>query len=260
MTKASQRTRFWIVTLAAVLMAALTFSLGQWQLDRAAQKAALQASLDQQAAQPVLGNTELTAGATLAPLKDRRVKLTGQWQPAQTVYLENRPMNQRPGFWVLTPLRLEGSDKVVLVQRGWIPRDFQDRSRLAPIETPAGNVSLQGRMAPAPGKLYEFAGAAAGPIRQNLDIAAFREETGLPLVQALVVETGPASQGLLREWSAPNAGVDKHHGYAFQWFGLCALVIGLYGWFQLLLPWRRRAHASEAPRFKPPEPSDSSAP
>lgn len=241
MTPASQRTRFWIVTLAAVLMAALTFSLGQWQLDRAAQKAALQSSLDRQAMQPVLGNTDLTGPADLAALKDRRVQLTGQWQGAHTVYLDNRPMNQRPGFWVLTPLRLEGSDKAVLVQRGWIPRDFQDRSRLAAIETPAGLVTLQGRMAPAPGKLYEFAGASVGPIRQNLDIAEFRAETGLPFVQAVVIETGAASQGLLREWPAPNVGVDKHYGYAFQWFGLCALVIGLYAWFQWFLPRRRRA-------------------
>lgn len=257
MTKVSQRTRFWIVTFAAVLMAALTFSLGQWQLDRAAQKTALQASLDQQGSQPVLGNAALTSGVDLGPLKDRRVQLTGQWQPAQTVYLDNRPMNQRPGFWVLTPLLLEGSDKAVLVQRGWIPRDFQDRTRLKPIETPAGPVSVQGRMAPAPGKLYEFAGAAAGPIRQNLDIAEFRAETGLPLIQALVIETGPASQGLLRAWSAPNTGVDKHYGYAFQWFGLCALLIGLYVWFQLLLPRRRRAGASEPLQ---PGSSDSSAP
>lgn len=246
MTTPSQRTRFWIVTVAAVLMAALTFSLGQWQLNRASQKAALQASLDRQAAQPVLANADLAEATDFAAFKDRRVQLTGQWQAAQTVYLDNRPMNQRPGFWVMTPLQLDGSDKAVLVQRGWIPRDFQDRSRLAPIETPIGTFRLQGRMAPAPGKLYEFSGAQAGPIRQNLDIAAFRLETGLPLLQAVVIQDGPASDGLLREWPAPDAGLDRHYGYAFQWFGLCALVVGLYGWFQLILPRRRRGLAKDA--------------
>jgi surfeit locus 1 family protein len=48
---------------------------------------------------------------------------------------------------------------------------------------------------------------------------------------------------LLREWAAPNLGVDKHYGYAFQWFGLCALVFILYGWFQLVLPFRARTHS-----------------
>ncbi len=241
MTTRSQRPRFWIATLAAVLMAALTFSLGQWQLSRAAQKAAMQASLDQQKTRPALGNADVLDAADLAALKDRRVELKGHWQATQTVYLDNRPMNQRPGFWVITPLMLDGSDKVVLVQRGWIQRDFQDRSRLAPIETPTGSVSVEGRMAPAPGKLYEFAGAQSGPIRQNLDITAFRNETGLPLLQALVIETGPASQGLLREWPAPDAGLERHYGYAFQWFGLCALVIGLSVWFLWLLPRRRKS-------------------
>lgn len=248
----SQRRRFWVVTVAAMLMAALTFSLGQWQLSRAAQKTALQASLDQQKTQPVLGNGDVLAAADLALLKDRRVELKGQWQAAQTVYLDNRPMNQRPGFWVMTPLRLDGSDTTVLVQRGWIARDFQDRSRLASIESPAGTVRVLGRMAPAPGKLYEFAGAQPGPIRQNLSIAAFRLETGLPLLEAVVIEVGPASEGLLREWSAPNAGLDRHYGYAFQWFGLCALLVGLYGWFQLILPWRRRGWAKQASSESPP--------
>lgn len=254
MNPASQRKRFWIVTVAAVLTAALTFSLGQWQLNRAAQKAALQASLDQQKTRPVLGNADVLASADLVLLKDRRVELNGHWDASHTVYLDNRPMNQRPGFWVMTPLRLDGSDKAVLVQRGWIPRDFQDRSRLAPIETPAGSVIVRGRMAPAPGKLYEFAGAQAGPIRQNLDIAAFRIETGLPLLQVLVIETSPASEGLLREWPAPDVGLDRHYGYAFQWFGLCALVVGLYGWFQWILPRRRRTAAEKA--ASPSHPSD----
>ena len=39
----------------------------------------------------------------------------------------------------------------------------------------------------------------------------------------------------------PAAGVDKHHGYAFQWFALCALTAGLYVWFQIIQPRRRAA-------------------
>jgi cytochrome oxidase assembly protein ShyY1 len=59
----------------------------------------------------------------------------------------------------------------------------------------------------------------------------------------LVLQTGPASEGLQREWAAPNTGIDKHHGYAFQWFGLSALVLGLYVWFQWIVPLRRRSKA-----------------
>jgi surfeit locus 1 family protein len=248
MTAFTSLGRFWVVTVAALLTVALTFSLGQWQLRRAAQKEALQASLDQKSQVAALGNAQLAGLAVLKPpalaaLSDRRVDITGQWQAAQTVYLDNRPMNGRPGFWVMTPLKLSGTDKVVLVQRGWIPRDFVDRSRLAPVETSAQEVRLQGRMAPAPAKLYAFKGADTGLIRQNLDIGVLAAETGLLLLPVLVLQTGPASEGLQREWAAPNTGIDKHHGYAFQWFGLSALVLGLYVWFQWIVPLRRRSRA-----------------
>ncbi len=234
--------RFWVVTVAALLTAALTFSLGQWQLRRAAQKQTLQASLDQKKELPPLINAELLVSQNSIPaaLVDRRIELTGRWLAEQSVYLDNRPMNAKPGFWVMTPLLLTGSDKAVLVQRGWIPRNFGDRTALAHIETPAQNVTLLGRMAPAPAKLYAFKGADTGSIRQNLDIPMFAAETGLPLISALVIQIDPASDGLQRDWAAPNTGVDKHYGYAVQWFGLCALVLGLYVWFQLLLPYRQR--------------------
>ena len=78
----------------------------------------------------------------------------------------------------------------------------------------------------------------SGPIRQNLDLSAFRVETGLPLLEASLLQTGAASEGLLRDWAAPNLGVETHYGYAFQWFSLCALVMGLYFWFQVILPYR----------------------
>jgi len=31
-----------------------------------------------------------------------------------------------------------------------------------------------------------------------------------------------------------GTGVDKHYGYAFQWFGLCGLMALLYVWFQIV--------------------------
>lgn len=248
--KDSTRTwRFWVVTAAALLMAALTFSLGQWQLGRAGQKLAMQASIDQQKVLPPLTQADLVAtnegsGQRVVAV-DRLIELSGRWLPQHTVYLDNRPMNTKPGFWVMTPLLLTGTDKSVLVQRGWIPRNFQDRTALVPIETPTQTVTLRGRMAPAPAKLYAFKGTDTGRIRQNLDIEVFAVETGLPLLPALVIQVDPASDGLQRDWAAPNTGVDKHYGYAFQWFGLCALVLGLYIWFQLISPRRQRRSASQ---------------
>jgi surfeit locus 1 family protein len=37
-----------------------------------------------------------------------------------------------------------------------------------------------------------------------------------------------------------NLGVDKHYGYAFQWFGLAALIAVLFLWFQMIRPFIQR--------------------
>jgi surfeit locus 1 family protein len=143
-------------------------------------------------------------------------------------------MNARVGFYVVTPLRLTDSNTVILVQRGWAPRHFTERAQLPEVVTPTGEVSITGRIALAPSKLYELGDSGSGPIRQNLDLAAMRAESGWPLLEVTVVQTGAASEGLLREWPQPATGVEKHYGYAFQWFGLSALITLLYVWFQIV--------------------------
>lgn len=248
--------RFWLLTVAAVATMAATAALGRWQLDRAAQKEALQAAIEVRSHLPVLDGASLGApsgasgaSADITALLHRRVWLRGQWLPQHTVFLDNRQMRGRAGFFVVTPLQLPQGAGVVLVQRGWVPRNFQNRTALPAIDTPTGLVQIAGRVALPPSQLYELGGDTptqeASPIRQNLDVAAFRIETGLLPADVTVLQTDADSGGLQRDWPAIQTGVEKHYGYAFQWFGLCTLVALLYVWFQLvprfLSPRRRTA-------------------
>lgn len=231
------------VLLAALALAALAARLGWWQLDRAAQKQALQAAVDARRDAPVLPQAELARDeAAAAGQHHRRTVLEGRWLDEHTVWLDNRQMRGRPGFFVVTPLMLaDGS--AVLVQRGWQPRDAADRTRVLRPSAPAGPVRLAGRIAPPPARLYEFEAAEKGPIRQNLELSTFARETGLvlrPLSVQQLDDPGQPEDGLLRDWPAPAAGVHKHHGYAFQWFALSVLTVSLYVWFQVIRPWRRR--------------------
>lgn len=236
--KLTQIARFWVITAAGLLVVVLTFSLGQWQLRRAAQKQALMLAMEAQGNESILKAADLPAFKNLQDVVHRRATLKGIWRAEQTVFLDNRQMNDKAGLVAVTPLVMDGTGQVILVQRGWVQRNFADRAALPRIETPQGAVTVRGRMAPPPSKLYAFKGADAGRIRQNLDIASFSRETGLPLLDISMVQTGPSNEGLLRDWPAPNVGIDKHYGYAFQWFGMCALVLGLYAWFQIIQPWR----------------------
>jgi surfeit locus 1 family protein len=230
----NRRMRWCVMAMGASLAIALTLSLGFWQLRRAAQKEAIAASMQASEARPSLTGAALQEDQVATRFLHQSVRLRGEWLPLHTVYLDNRQMLGRVGFYVMTPLRLEGTNVVVLVQRGWAPRNFVERSRLPEVQTAMGTVDIVGRIALPPSKLYEPGAALPGSIRQNLDFPEFRQETGLPLsTEFSIVQTGPASEGLLREWPVINLGVEKHYGYAAQWFALAALVAGLFFWFQV---------------------------
>jgi len=232
----------WLLALAALAGAAVTFSLGMWQWGRAQQKLELQAAIETRRALPPVDAAALRSPGAGTELLHRQVVLRGRWEPRHTIYLDNRQLGGRQGFYVVTPLRLAGGGPAdtVLVQRGWAPRDFNDRTRLPPVTTPDGEVELRGRLAPPPAKLYEFQAGGTGPIRQNLDLAQFRAETGLDLAPYSVQQLGPPSEGLLRDWPQPALGAGKNYGYAFQWWALCALIAILYVWFQFVAPRRAR--------------------
>lgn len=225
------------VTAAAVFFSLLGLALGVWQLDRAAQKEALQAAMQAQAGKPPLDNAQVMVLAGQGRMHERGVlyhpvRLSGRWLSDQTVYLDNRQMEAKVGFFVLTPLRLEPQGQVVMVQRGWVPRNFQQREQVPEVQTPAGLVLVEGDIALAPSKLYAPGAPGEGPIRQNLDLDQYRIETGLPIEAFTVRESGPPSQGMRRQWPVINFGIEKHYGYAFQWFALSLLIAGLYLWFQ----------------------------
>lgn len=247
-----------IVALAALVAAALTARLGLWQLDRAEQKEAVQASVQARTLMPEVTNADLADSPTAAAAQHHRVaRVQGRWMAQHTVFLDNRPMNGRAGFFVLTPLRLaDGS--ALLVQRGWQPRDLRDRTLTQPVPTPEdADVQVRGRLAPPPSRLMEFDGAPQGALRQNVELTALSQEIGLTLRPLSMQQLEPAlvcdgadckatvEDGLARDWTVVAGSADKNRGYAAQWFALSALVVGLYLWFQWLAPMRKRAGMRE---------------
>lgn len=232
-----------LVLCLALLGMAVTAAMGQWQLRRAAQKEALtEARQAKSTLAPIDGQSLGQAGDSLANregLMHRPARLQGQWLAQHTVFLENRQMRGRIGFFVVTPLQLNGG-AVVLVQRGWVPRNFNDRTALPSVSTPVGEISITGHLAPWPSRMYDFGALEEGAIRQNLDFDAYRQQTRLPLLELSVQQSEGDQDGLVRDWPVVASGVEKHYGYAFQWFGLCALIAVLYVWFQIVQPRRKQ--------------------
>lgn len=246
MSSPSSTTRKLVVLLAALAAAAVTAAMGVWQLGRAAQKEAVtEARQTMQHLAPLelshMGDAQDSV-INRQGMIHRKVTLRGHWLTKYTVYLDNRQMQGRPGFYVVTPLQLAESPSVVLVQRGWVPLGAGAHDRVSEVPTSADEVRIDGVLAPWPSRMFELDGSGSGRIRQNLDLAAYRLETGLPLLEISVQQTAPHDSALWRQWPQPASGVEKHYGYAFQWFGLTALIAFLYVWFQIVKP-RRKQHA-----------------
>ena len=233
-----------LIALAAIAGIALTASLGSWQWGRGQQRTALQEAVAAREHSAPVAVSQLLAAPDGDPaLVHRPIVLRGEWIADRTIFLDNRQMNAVPGFYVVTPLRIEGSQSVVLVQRGWVQRNFESREHLPPVRTPGGPVEVRGRLAPPPAKLYAFSTEEKGPIRQNLDLASFRAETGLPLLPLSVQQAGAPSEGLLRQWPQAGSGAEANYGYAFQWWAIATVIAILYVWFQFLLPRRQARRA-----------------
>lgn len=220
-----------------LLLVALGVSLAQWQQRRADEKVARAARLE-------AGNLAAPLALTAAPLLSadaraieyRRVTVTGQFVPAWTVYLDNRPYKGQAGFHVLTPFRIDGSHMHVLVAQGWLPRNNAERTRIPDYATPAGTVTIAGIARLNAGHVMELGTAAPlapHAIVQNADIGQLAQASGLALQPFILEQTvtpvdaaaAPAASQLpVRDWPAPDLGADKHRGYAFQWYALALMA------------------------------------
>ena len=229
------RTRTVVALVAAAAAIALTVSLGNWQLRRAEEKLALQAAWDRAAQVAPLTVT----GGDVAAVADRlplRVRLRGRFLVEHEVWLDNRQMDGQAGLMLVAPLRL-ADGAVVLVNRGFARRDPRDRARLPEVARPQGEVAVEGIAVAHSARvlqLGENAPAVGGAlVWQNLDYGEFERASGLAVARWIVQQTDGADDGLLRHWPRLSTGVDKHHGYALQWFALAALITSLTAFFGL---------------------------
>ena len=211
--------------LATVVLVALGIALGNWQVRRAAEKTALQARLTQRAALAPLA----LDGKPVDPaaIEYRHVIVTGEFVPNWPLFLDNRPLEGRTGFVLLMPFRIAESDAVVLVARGWLPRDPAVHDRVPHVDTPAGRTTIEGLAVLHPARVMELGKApppTPGAIVQNVDAAGFAKASGLRTLPVLVEQTSPDGTAPIRTWPAPAVDVDRHKGYAFQWYALAAMA------------------------------------
>ena len=110
------------LSLLSLVLLLLFIRLGFWQLDRAAQKQVLLddfARAEQAEPQPIKTIQEIEGLIHGQDSTFLHISLRGTYLTQRQMLLENQVNAGRPGYHVLTPLRL--ADGVVVVDRGWIP-------------------------------------------------------------------------------------------------------------------------------------------
>jgi cytochrome oxidase assembly protein ShyY1 len=213
--------------IATLILVLLGIALGNWQSRRAAEKTALQARLEQGMAAP----PQVLDGGPVDParLEFHRVIVTGEFVPNWPVFLDNRPSASRSGFILLMPFKIAGADKAVLVARGWLPRNAAEHDRLPAFTTPTGRVTLEGRAVRQLARVMQLGTPPAlqpNAIVQNTSPAEVAGASGLDLLPVVIEQTGPSLPGeaLVRNWPAPSIDIDRHKGYAVQWYALAAMA------------------------------------
>jgi surfeit locus 1 family protein len=217
------RPTFWptVFTVPAILV---MIGLSLWQVQRLHWKEDLIAERTARTtAEPI---PLPPVGTDLAPLEFRRVTLTGTFDHARELYLAARSQNGNVGFWIMTPLKTE-TGETVLIERGWVPQQMKDPATRAQGQL-AGTVTVEGILRLPQSKAYfqpenepakntwfyidpqQMAAAAGVPARTDLYLDA--EKTDIP---------GNYPLGGQARINLPN----DHLQYAITW-ALLALTLG----------------------------------
>lgn len=216
--------------LAVLALLALFIHLGLWQAGKAERSRELAALYAARSKHPPIQIG--TRPVKPEDLVYAHVVVRGEYEAAHQFYLDNQVENGRPGVHVITPLKIEGGDTRVLVNRGWAA--WADRQARPHVDTPVGTV--------------EITGIAVIPHQQNyllmpdrrevwpelwsaLDVNRFAEKTTYQLQPVILHLTSPGQDGnLVIVRPQPEDKTAMHKGYALQWFGMAAVLLGFYIW------------------------------
>ncbi len=219
-----------IPTVATLAAMTVMIVLGTWQSNKAQQKKELQDTYDARAAMLAELITQETVDADR--FRYKKVAVRGHFDTEYQILLDNRVYNEQAGYHVITPFQIQGGNRYVLVNRGWVPLG-NNRAELPEISTPDGNQEISGIAVLPPSKIYELQPTQATNgdwqvVWQNMDMERYRKAVPFQLQPIIVQMDKDSPGGFVREWPRPDTRIQTHLGYAFQWFGMAAMLAIFY--------------------------------
>ncbi len=222
-----------IPTLATLVLFPVLVSLGFWQLDRAAQKEAILAAHDRMEERAPLDVNHDRVDADDAWY--RRAVAEGEFDASRQLLLDNQTHQRTVGYHVLTPYRLAGTDRAVLVDRGWIPLG-ESRAALPEVTVEQPLEQIRGHLDQGPPTGIRLGGMADGeqgwPLRiQYVDYGELERRLGYELLPVVLRLDASLPGGYVREWRPQHPtgfGPERNRGYAVQWFALATALLIIF--------------------------------
>ncbi len=251
--------RRWLLFAVAVgLLAYGCWWLGEWQFDRLEERERSNAVTERNlAADPVPVEEVLAPGRPVSDQDEwRRVSAVGTYDETASIVVRYQTRDGASGVDVVTPLRLDGSGDLLLVDRGWVATSNQGDSSPEVPGPPAGEVQITGWVrADATGdstavhdrSTRAVSSRAIGPTLDGdvlggfVDLEAERPEAAEPLA---VTDT-------------PDLGNGPHFFYGLQWWFFAALAV--FGFGYLAYDERRKLRVGETSGAEPQEPRTTGA-
>ena len=219
--------RFLIPAFLIIATIAFLVSLGLWQLDRADQKRTIEAAIVNANTGPI---ELIVNGRELLDKEYYDVRLQGNYLSDKQFIYDNQIVDQVSGYYVLTPFILTDQLGVILVNRGFIPWNGQ-RERLADIAVDSVSREIKVQVS-SPIKRMELKATDVSrqfPVLiQAIDFDVLEEVSKLKFVKVVGLLDPSSSDGYVRKWEPYTGSIEKHIGYAIQWF-LMALVLAIIG-------------------------------
>ncbi|MCK5189666.1 MAG: SURF1 family protein [Methylococcales bacterium] len=220
-----------------LMVVTLLISLGFWQLGRADEKKVFLEKQKISVEKDVI-NIKSALATIPEDLRYRKIELTGEYDEQHQFLIDNQIVNGQAGYFVMTPLKIDGVNKTVLVNRGWVALN-KDRQILPKLSVTTLNTTLKGRINNFPVVGIRLAGAEIPTegwpsVVQVVDINILSKKLSVSLLPFQIELNADMNNGYKREWKKSTImPPEKHIAYAVQWFGLAITLTVLFIWFSI---------------------------
>jgi surfeit locus 1 family protein len=220
-------------TLITMILAITCIKLGLWQLNKAQLKLSLQKQYNKYESDAAAALPKNFSN--LDEIRYKKVHVSGKYLPQYQILLDNQFDGERPGYYVITPLEIESSQDIILVNRGWVEAP-EDHNRIPEVETPIALQNIEGAIWVPSNKFYTLEKKSMedksnkrwNKVWQNMDLNLYAQLVPKKILPFIIKMSPNNEGGFARHWVRPDDRIQTNLSYGYQWYGFATASILIY--------------------------------